>query len=85
MLDPSSFSFASFANQPPGYYTPTPGGTNTIYHPQAGDLHTPTLSFGMGLGTPLSMPTSDGAIHPGVGTMDLSGLHHGFHQHFQLQ
>ncbi|KAL2016892.1 hypothetical protein VTK56DRAFT_2892 [Thermocarpiscus australiensis] len=79
LLDPGSFSFASFANQPPGYYTPTPGGTNTLYHPQAGDLHTPTLGTGLGLNTPLSMPTSDGAVHSGAGTMDMSGFHHGFH------
>jgi len=63
LLDPNSFAFSSFANQPPGYYTPTPGGTNTLYHSQAGDLHTP--SFSMGLGTPLSMPTSEGPFHAG--------------------
>lgn len=62
MLDPNSFAFHTFANQPPGYYTPTPGGTNTLYHHQAGDLHTPS-GFTMGLGTPLSMPTSEGAVH----------------------
>ncbi|KAF1811161.1 hypothetical protein P152DRAFT_63206 [Eremomyces bilateralis CBS 781.70] len=60
IMDPNSFTFTSFANQPPGYYTPTPGGTNTFYHSQAGDLHTP--GFTMGLGTPLSLPhvTSEG-------------------------
>jgi len=43
----------------PGYYTPTPGGTNTLYHSHhAGDLHTP--GFSMGFGTPLSMPNSEG-------------------------
>jgi len=91
LLDPESFSFSAFANQPPGYYTPTPGGTNTLYHPQAGDLHTPTLGLGMGLGTPLSLPTSDRGIHvhgmPGPPMMDMSGqhFHHpGLHpQHFQ--
>jgi hypothetical protein len=62
MLDPTSFAFTNFANQPPGYYTPTPGGTNTLYHHQAGDLHTPS-GFTMGLGTPLSLPTSEGALH----------------------
>ncbi|KAF2835935.1 hypothetical protein M501DRAFT_987883 [Patellaria atrata CBS 101060] len=61
LLDPNSFAFTSFANQPPGYYTPTPGGTNTLYHSQAGDLHTP--GFSMGLGTPLSLPTSEGTLH----------------------
>lgn len=86
LLDPGSFSFANFANQPPGYYTPTPGGTNTLYHPQAGDLHTPTLGLGMGLGTPLSMPTSEGALHSGTATMDITGFHHGFPpQHFHQQ
>jgi hypothetical protein len=63
MLDPNSFAFSNFANQLPGYYTPTPGGTNTIYHSQAGDLHTP--GFNMGLGTPLSMPTSEASFQAG--------------------
>ncbi|KAK4242862.1 Grainyhead-like protein 2 [Achaetomium macrosporum] len=84
LLDSSSLSFANFGNQPAGYYPPTPGGTNTLYHPQAGDLHTPTLGLGMGLGTPLSMPNSDGAVHSGTGAMDISSFHHGFHpQQFQ--
>ncbi|KAK3346694.1 CP2 transcription factor-domain-containing protein [Lasiosphaeria hispida] len=81
LLDPGSFSFANFASQPSGYYTPTPGGTNTLYHPQAGDLHTPSLSLGMGLGTPLSMSTTEGGAHPGATTMDLASFHHGFHPH----
>jgi hypothetical protein len=77
LLDPNSFAFTSFANQPPGYYTPTPGGTNTIYHSQAGDLHTPGFSFG--LGTPLSLPTSEAGVHAGhtVSTAQL----HGFNPH----
>ncbi|KAL2176707.1 CP2 transcription factor-domain-containing protein [Thermothelomyces heterothallicus CBS 202.75] len=84
LLDPASFSFANFANQAPGYYTPTSGGTNTIYHPQAGDLHTPTLGLGVGLGTPLSMPNSEGVVHAGAGPMDMAGFHQGFHpQQFQ--
>ncbi|KAK4664896.1 uncharacterized protein QC763_508610 [Podospora pseudopauciseta] len=78
LLDPGSFSFANFPHQTGGYYTPTPGGTNTLYHPTAGDLHTPTLGLGMGLGTPLSLPTSDGAIHSGTTAMDVGGFHHGF-------
>jgi hypothetical protein len=76
LLDPNSFAFSSFANQPPGYYTPTPGGTNTLYHNQAGDLHTPGFSFG--LGTPLSLPTSEGALHGG----QTAPTHlHGFNPH----
>lgn len=59
LMDPNSFAFSAFANQPPGYYTPTPGGFGTLYHPQAGDLHTP----GMGMNTPLSLPHSVHALH----------------------
>jgi len=58
-MDPNSFAFSAFANQPPGYYTPTPGGYGTLYHPQAGDLHTP----GMGMNTPLSLPHSIHGLH----------------------
>ena len=54
LMDPNSFAFSSFANLPPGYYTPTPGGVNTLYHSQAGDLHTPGM--GVNVGTPLSLP-----------------------------
>ncbi|KAI0107407.1 CP2 transcription factor [Hypoxylon sp. NC0597] len=81
MLDPNSFSFSTFANQPPGYYTPTPGGTNTLYHPQAGDLHTPSMGLGMGLGTPLSLPTSEGAIQAGPAMIDLAQFHQGIPPH----
>lgn len=71
MLDPGPYAFSNFTTQPQGYYTPTPGGTNTIYHPQAGDLHTPSLGMGMGINTPLSLPTGDGPIHAGHGIMDM--------------
>ena len=63
MLDPDSYTFTSFANQPPGYYTPTPGGTSTLYHSQAGDLHASNFSFG--LNTPLSLATSEASISAG--------------------
>ena len=41
----------------------------------------------MGLGTPLSMPNSEGAVHSGAGPMDIGGFHHGFHhpQQFHSQ
>jgi hypothetical protein len=73
-MDPNSHSFNMFANQMPGYYTPTPGGTNTLYHNQAGDLHTP--GFGMGLGTPLSLPTSEGGLHAGQQAVAFHGFQH---------
>ncbi|OAA59846.1 cp2 transcription factor [Niveomyces insectorum RCEF 264] len=84
LLDPGSFSFSSFSHNPGGYYAPTPGGNNVVYRSQAGDLHTPTLGMSLGLNTPLSMPTSDGVMHPGAATttmMDVSsaGFHSGLH------
>ncbi|KAL8854055.1 MAG: hypothetical protein Q9221_001178 [Calogaya cf. arnoldii] len=57
-IDASSFAFASLTNQTPGYCTPNTGGNGTYYHNKAGDLHTPNLGFQ--LGTPLSLPHSEG-------------------------
>ena len=65
LLDPNSFAFSAFANQMPAYYTPGANG-NALYHSQAGDLHTPGMGIGMGVGTPLSMQTGEGGVvHPG--------------------
>lgn len=74
ILDTNSFNFASFTQQPHGYYTPTPMGTGTAYHNQAGDLHTPGMGFH--LGTPLSLPNSEAHIQP-TAPSEL----HGFHAH----
>lgn len=43
-----------------------------IYHNRAGDLHTPSMGFHMG--TPMSMPTTDGQIHP-ASELDMHALH----------
>lgn len=83
MMDPNSQTFNMFANQMPGYYTPTPGGTNTLYHHQAGDLHTP--GFGMGLGTPLSLPTSESALNAGHQAAAFHGFHPQLPQHVHQQ
>lgn len=83
MMDPNSQNFNMFANQMPGYYTPTPGGNTALYHNQAGDLHTP--GFGMGLGTPLSLPTSEGALHAGHQAAAFHGFHAHLPQHIQHQ
>lgn len=73
-MDPDSFSFNSFANAPPGYYTPTPGGTNTLFHTQAGDLQTPVGLAGPALETPLSMPATGNPITSGAGVVDMAGF-----------
>ncbi|TWU78142.1 hypothetical protein ED733_007470 [Metarhizium rileyi] len=83
LLDPNSYAFNAFANAH-GYYAPTPGGTNALFHSQAGDLHTPTIGAG-GIATPLSMPNSGDVVHSGSSVMDISGFQslqpHQFH-HF---
>ncbi|KAG6004015.1 hypothetical protein E4U21_001520 [Claviceps maximensis] len=84
LLDLNSYAFNAFSNAPPGYYTPTPGGSSTLFHSQAGDLHTPTLGAG-GIGTPLSMPNSGDTVQPGTTVLDMAGFQalqpHPFH-HF---
>ncbi|KAI4167287.1 MAG: hypothetical protein LQ343_007331 [Gyalolechia ehrenbergii] len=74
-MDANSFSFTSFANQPSGYYTPATGGTSTFYHNKAGDLHTPNLGFH--LGTPLSLPHSEGR-HDTTTVFDMQGFQPNF-------
>lgn len=75
IMDANSFSFTSFANQPSGYYTPATGGTSTFYHNKAGDLHTPNLGFH--LGTPLSLPHSEGR-HDTTTVFDMQGFQPNF-------
>ncbi|KAH8178482.1 CP2 transcription factor domain-containing protein [Sarocladium implicatum] len=72
--DTQNFNYGNFPNAPPGYYTPTPGGPNTLFHLQAGDLHSPTIALGHGLGTALSMPTSGDALQAGPAILDMSGF-----------
>jgi len=51
LLDPNSSAFAAFANQPPGYYTPTPGAPNASFSNHVNELPTPNM--GISIGTPL--------------------------------
>ena len=80
LLDPNSSAFAEFANQPPGYYTPTSGATNVNFSNNVNELPTPNL--GLSLGTPLSM--SNGLSMAPVTTSDLPFLPpqpHQFHSY----
>lgn len=74
LMDPDSFSFSNFANAPPGYYTPTPGGTNTLFHAQSGGLQTPVGLGGPALETPLSMPATGNPLTSGAGVVDMAGF-----------
>ena len=53
---------------------PTPGGTNTLFHPQAGDLHTPNLCHGPNMGIPLSMPTTAEGAPAGTTMPQMDGF-----------
>jgi hypothetical protein len=77
VMDPNHPGFSMFGhhNVMASYYTPTPGGSTTLYHNTAGDLHTP--GFGLGGLTPLSMPTSEGALNAG----HQAAAFHGFQSH----
>ena len=71
MLDSNTFSL-SIANQTPGCFTPSQGNSS-LYHNQAGDLHTPNMGFG--LGTPLSLSACDSHLNPGSTTLAMHGMH----------
>src|ERR1700730_3501888 len=62
LLDPNSSAFAAFAAQPPGYYTPTPGGSTMGF--QSYELN---INSHFGTGTP------DSLTHP-TQTMSTSSL-----------
>ncbi|KFY94789.1 hypothetical protein V500_03054 [Pseudogymnoascus sp. VKM F-4518 (FW-2643)] len=67
-LDPNS-SFSTSAKQIQECYTPGGAGI-TLYHSQAGDLHTPEIGVGVALRRPLLMQVSETGAHGGP-VMDL--------------
>ncbi|KAL9605674.1 MAG: hypothetical protein Q9179_001139 [Wetmoreana sp. 5 TL-2023] len=81
-MDANSFAFASLPNQTPGYCTPGTSGTGTYYHNKAGDLHTPNLDFH--LGTPLSLPHSEGRSHAAT-AFDVRGFQPNFLESHEFQ
>lgn len=72
----------TMANQPPGYYTPTPGGITTIYHHQAGDLHTP---LGYNMVTPISIANTLSAGFPSGTNGEMTVNHYPNPQQFMPQ
>ena len=71
MLDSNSFNLP-ISNQTPGCFTPSQG-SSSMYHNQAGDLHTPNMGFG--LGTPLSLSACDSQLNPGSTGLTMHGVH----------
>ena len=70
LLDPNSFAFTSFANQPPTYSAATPGRLTMSYPNQAVDLR--ILNMVMNLVAPLSIQTITDAA-PALGRVCIWG------------
>lgn len=64
--------FFNSANTSPSYYTPSPGSTTTLFHPQDGALHT-LVGISLGSGTPFSTLTSR-TISTGAKIVDMGGF-----------
>lgn len=80
LLDPNSFAFTSFANQPPAYYAATtPGSVAMSYHNQAGDLRTPNTAINMV--APLVIPTAADISPTAHSAIDMGHFQHPFVSH----
>jgi hypothetical protein len=64
LLDPNSSAFAAFANQPPGYYTPTPGGSTMGF--QSYEMSVNNQGFGTN--------TPDSMTHPNQHSLTSSSI-----------
>jgi hypothetical protein len=79
LLDPNSSAFAAFAAQPPGYYTPTPGGSTMGFQSYELAVNNP----GFGTNTPDSM------THPSQNSLSSSifqphlNMDHSHYMHFR--
>lgn len=76
LLDPNSFGFSAFSNQPPGYYSPTTGSSNSQWTNHTGDIHTPGVNMTIGLQTPLSLPPSSSETLTGGPLLDIAAFGH---------
>ena len=80
LLDPNSSAFAAFAAQPPGYYTPTPGGSSTLGF-QSYEFAANTQAFN----TPdsLSHPNPNAMPAPSIFQPHLHDIDHTNYMHFR--
>ena len=84
LQDVRSYVSNIYANTAWGYYAPTSEKHSMLFHLHARYLQTPTLTLG-GMGTPLSMPNSGGALYASANDMDLSGFQTlKLHQHHHV-
>jgi len=79
LLDPNSTAFAAFAAQPPGYYTPTPGGSSLGFHSY--DLPVNSQAFN----TPdsLSHPNANAMHPPSIFDPHLNAMENANYMHFR--
>ena len=81
LLDPNSSAFDAFANQPPVYYTPTPGGSTLGFqsYEMSGGANTQTFN------TPdsLSHPNPNAMSAPSIFQQHLQNPDHSNYMHFR--
>ncbi|EER26334.1 hypothetical protein D8B26_003303 [Coccidioides posadasii str. Silveira] len=80
LMDPNSFAFSSFANQPPAYYAASPTAGALANPAHSGDMPTPNMA--LSLLTPLPIPQSSSA-DPSMphSAIDLGSFHQPFIPH----
>jgi hypothetical protein len=77
LLDPNSSPFAAFAAQPPGYYTPTPGGSTLGFQTYEIAANTPTYN------TPDSLSHPNAMAVPSIFQPQLLNMDHSNYMHFR--
>lgn len=79
LLDPNSSAFAAFAAQPPGYYTPTPGGSALGFQSYELAANTPIFN------TPDSLSQANPNVisAPSIFQPQLHNLDHSNYMHFR--
>jgi hypothetical protein len=78
LLDPNSSAFAAFAAQPPGYYTPTPGGSTMGF--QSYELN---VNSHFGIDTPDSLTHPSQTMTSSVFQPQLNHIDHQNYMHFR--
>jgi len=79
LLDPNSSPFAAFAAQPPGYYTPTPGGSTLGFQTYEMAANTPTFKAP----DSLSHPYPNAMATPSIFQPQLHNLDQSNYMHFR--
>jgi hypothetical protein len=81
LLDPNSSAFAAFAAQPPGYYTPTPGGSTMGF--QSYELAVNNHGFGTNTPDSLTHSNQGSLASSSIFQPHLNSIDHSHYMHFR--